>query len=611
MEEEEGIEEGQGSVLHAGAVVSALDTVHTAGEPHPMPLQVAPAGECVQEALQNAPLVPLPPPPPPPPPPVEVPVSERLSAAEEEAAAAAARELEAREASTPQWLRDLKLRRRASKQQREEQAQADAAAAAAAALQAEIAAQVVAATKPDTIPADTASSVDLTDAATAIAAVKIQAAFRGHQTRKALVSERPVEQEMGLTDTATAMAAVKIQAAFRGHQTRKTLATASIMPAILAAPTPTPPVVTPAAAMVPAVAIAVEHIDASLPTPPFTLADDSSPRPLMSTDGPPSSMTADGPTPPRVSWSSPYIHSLLAGHTYGARDIGAASAAHGHQSLLDRARHTLHSLADHLHMQPHHASGRRRSSGVGRQEQPLLEAAATAVPAASALTPTTAPVVSAALVPVPATPRTRRPTVWDKDEEAEEETTESNLQEEGREEEEQMAVSALPLVDEGGGEEGGTNEESLLQKPEEEPATTPPRFPSSGQGRWAAASKAGIAEKEKSTVRWRVIVPSQPSHPHLTPIPPPPLSPPTPLPPPPHTYTMCSAVPVGMPWRRIGLFPHPEPLCHVAIAHALLLTPMPVCAFAPFSLSLPATIVHRPAAHSLALSKNGGNLAPG
>jgi len=54
--------------------------------------------------------------------------------------------------------------------------------------------------------------IDLNDPSTEQAATKIQAAFRGHQSRK---ESRQIKQENE--------AAVKIQAGFRGHQTRKDL----------------------------------------------------------------------------------------------------------------------------------------------------------------------------------------------------------------------------------------------------------------------------------------------------------------------------------------------------------------------------------------------------
>ncbi|CBY38884.1 unnamed protein product [Oikopleura dioica] len=107
---------------------------------------------------------------------------------------------------------------------------------------------------PDTATqaSDEVADIDLNDPATEDAAVKIQAAFRGHQVRKdmniedaspgdenkdqqigdavpsqhdKLEEDKPKEEEIDidLSDPATEEAALKIQSAFRGHQTRQEL----------------------------------------------------------------------------------------------------------------------------------------------------------------------------------------------------------------------------------------------------------------------------------------------------------------------------------------------------------------------------------------------------
>ena len=74
--------------------------------------------------------------------------------------------------------------------------------------------------------------IDLNDPEVGNAAVKIQASFRGHQTRKGMKNkeekvqeETPPEEEIDidLNDPEVGNAAVKIQAGFRGHQTRKAM----------------------------------------------------------------------------------------------------------------------------------------------------------------------------------------------------------------------------------------------------------------------------------------------------------------------------------------------------------------------------------------------------
>merc|ERR1711990_957349 len=90
-------------------------------------------------------------------------------------------------------------------------------------------------------PAAEEIDIDLNDPKTEEAAIKIQSAFRGHQVRQEMTngeteevaateetSETKNEAEevidIDLNDPQTEEAAVKIQAAFRGHQTRTEMA---------------------------------------------------------------------------------------------------------------------------------------------------------------------------------------------------------------------------------------------------------------------------------------------------------------------------------------------------------------------------------------------------
>ncbi|KAK7091269.1 hypothetical protein V1264_008976 [Littorina saxatilis] len=76
------------------------------------------------------------------------------------------------------------------------------------------------------IPNDKDSDLSAADAEHA-AASRIQASFRGHQTRKELASQAEAKQAEAAEAQAENEAAAKIQASFRGHQTRKELAAQS------------------------------------------------------------------------------------------------------------------------------------------------------------------------------------------------------------------------------------------------------------------------------------------------------------------------------------------------------------------------------------------------
>merc|ERR1712007_207940 len=96
----------------------------------------------------------------------------------------------------------------------------------------------------DEAPAEPAAEeidIDLNDPKTEEAAIKIQSAFRGHQVRQEMTNGETEEVaateettetkneaeeviDIDLNDPQTEEAAVKIQAAFRGHQTRTEMA---------------------------------------------------------------------------------------------------------------------------------------------------------------------------------------------------------------------------------------------------------------------------------------------------------------------------------------------------------------------------------------------------